>query len=101
MNKQDLADLVVKFSHRPDLAQDILDTFIPLAEVRIGRELKSSENEVALLMQPLANNFDVPADFSSIRGLQYAQAGGPKTLTSLDLHSINQVSETGARRSGI
>jgi len=95
MNKQELVDLVVLFSHRPDLAADILETFIPLAEVRIGRELKSSENEAAIVLQPTENNFDVPADFSTIRSLQVAASGGPHTLTSLDLHTINQWAQTG------
>ncbi len=95
MTKLELADLVARYAHRPDLAQDILDIFIPLGEVRIGRELKSSENEALILLQPASNNFDVPADFATIRALQYAANGGPFTLTSLDLHSINQWSQTG------
>jgi len=95
MNKLELSELVVLFSHRPDLSDDILATFIPLAEVRIGRELKSSENEVSLLMQPTDNDFDVPADFSTIRGIQFHGNEGPHTLTSLDLHTINQWRQTG------
>ncbi len=95
MTKLELANLVERYAHRPDLAQDILDIFIPLGEVRIGRELKSSENEAAVVLQPTENNFDVPTDFATIRSLQVAANGGPFTLTSLDLHSINQWSQTG------
>lgn len=97
MTKDELADLVVFYAHRPDLKQATLDTFIPLAETRIGRELKSLENETDVLLQPTENLIDLPTvpEYGSIKSIEYLGARGPNTLTSLDAHSINQWAQTG------
>lgn len=93
--KAELADLVADYAHRTDLLDRIKDVFIDLAGERIGRELKSGENETILDLTPTSSPIAVPDDYGAIRSLVFQQARGPVTLTSLGLHSINNWAKTG------
>ena len=97
MNKSDLVQLVADYAHRFDLVDRIENTFIPLAESRIGRTLKSMENETVVQLTPADSPFDLPADYGSIRAISIDQNRGPHTLVSLDLHTINNWSKTGGQ----
>ena len=88
----ELVDLVADYGHRGDLTSQIGDTFIPFASIRIGQALKSIDNEVLVTLDPTANPFDLPADFGSMRSLEYNAAGGPRTLKSTGRHEINRFS---------
>ena len=95
MTRAELVTMIVSYSKRADLSAQIIEYFIPLAEARIGRDLKAAENEAALLMQPVASPFDLPDDYGQIRALWSAQSRGPLTLVSLDLHTINHWNQSG------
>ena len=91
---QELIDTVADYGHRSDLTDQIGDTFIPFASLRLGQSLKSIENEVVVTLQPTANPFELPDDYGSIRSLEFLQAGGPRTLRSTGRHDINRFSTT-------
>ena len=88
----ELVDLVADYGHRGDLTSQIGDTFIPFASIRIGQALKSIDNEKVETLNPSDNPFDVPADFGSIRSLEYLEARGPRTLKATGRHDINRFS---------
>ena len=93
MNRDDLVDQVESYAKRTDLTGDILSSFLPLAEARIGRDLKSNENDTILELPGAVSPFDLPDDYGQIRALQVAQDRGPFTLKSVDLHTINNFSQ--------
>ncbi len=96
MNRDALVDQVESYAKRTDLTADILSSFLPLAEARIGRDLKSAENETILELPAVSDNpFDLPDDYGQIRALTVAQNRGPKTLVSVDLHTINNFAQRG------
>ena len=97
MNRAELALLVADYAHRLDLLPRIESAFIPLAESRIGRTLKSIENETVQELTPAESPFDLPTDYGSIRALSIDQNRGPHTLVSLDLHTINNWARTGGQ----
>ena len=91
MNRDDLVVLVASYAKRGDLTTEIETMFIPIAESRIGRDLKSAENEVAVqIIEAGGLPIPYPDDYGQLRAIDVAQDGGPKTLLALDLHSINQ-----------
>ena len=87
---QELIDTVADYGHRADLAQQIGDTFIPFASLRLGQSLKSIENEVVVTLQPTDNPFNLPDDYGSIRSLEFLQSRGPVTLRATGRHDINR-----------
>ena len=95
MNRDDLVAQVESYAKRTDLTGDILSSFLPLAEARIGRDLKSNENDTILELPGAVSPFDLPDDYGQIRALQVAQDRGPRTLKSVDLHTINNFSRQG------
>ena len=96
MNRNELIAEVEAYAKRTDLTDRILASFLPLAEARIGRDLKSNENDTVLDLPGAASPFDLPDDYGQIRALQVAQARGPFTLKSVDLHTINNFSQQGS-----
>ena len=91
MNRDDLVAQVESYAKRTDLTGDILSSFLPLAEARIGRDLKSAENETIVELPAVSDNpFDLPEDYGQIRALTVAQNRGPKTLVSVDLAGAEQ-----------
>ncbi len=93
MNRDDLVTQIESYAKRGDLTADILSSFLPLAEARIGRDLKSNENDIVLELPGAVSPFDLPDDYGQIRALQVAQDRGPRTLKSVDLHTINNFSQ--------
>ena len=89
MNRNELITMVESYAKRTDLTSEIETFFLPIAEARIGRDLKSAENEVALPIAVAASPFDLPADYGQMRALDNDQVRGPVTMLSLDLHSFN------------
>jgi hypothetical protein len=81
---------VESYSKRPDLANEIETLFIPIAEARIGRDLKSAENETQLeVVVTVADPIPYPDDYGQIRAIDVARTGGAFTLRAIDLHTIN------------
>ena len=95
--RDDLISEVEAYSKRPDLTQQIIDFFLPKAEARIGRDLKSRENETELDIVVTTNPFPVPDDYGQVRAIERPGDRGPFTLVSVDLHSLNKVRNKGAR----
>jgi len=96
MTRDELEALAISYSHKPELTSDLFDDFFALAGSRIGRDLKSTENETALLAETYATNLNaVPSDYGSMRALEYAKSSGPVNLASRDLASINDFRASG------
>ena len=95
MTRDELVDQVEQYAKRTDLTAEILSIFLPQAEARIGRDLKSNENDIVLPLPGVASPFDLPDDYGQIRALQVEQDRGPRTLKSVDLHTINNHSQQG------
>ena len=90
MNRNDLVATIKSYSKRDDLTAEIETFFIPFAEARIGRDLKSAENEKQLeIIISTSVPIDYPDDYGQIRALDVARTGGRFTLRAVDLHTIN------------
>lgn len=83
----DLANNVAGYLHRTDITSQILD-FITLATKRIGRELRSSENEVSAVFTMVTNPQGLPADFRSLREIYYQSNGGNTELRATSLQEL-------------
>jgi hypothetical protein len=83
-NFANLGDTIVDYGHRPTLLQRALDIFIPLASVRIGRDLRSDANETVVTLDGavLGDPMPVPADFAAIRSLWFNGQNGPHLVKS-------------------
>ena len=90
MDRDELIDQVEAYAKRTDLTQQIIDFFLPTAESRLGRDLKSAENEAEIDIVVTTNPFPVPDDYGQVRAIERPGNRGPITLVSVDLHSINQ-----------
>ena len=92
----ELGDIVADYAHRTDLLSRINDRFIPYAALRIGRDLRSVEQETELEVDPVDNPSALPADWSSPRLIEFLESRGPVTLKSATWHWINRIdSRTG------
>ena len=92
----DLVAAVLSYAHRADLQTECSDYFVPLANARIGRELRAASNLVALDFNPPALPADLPDDFAEIFSLEYFAVGGRVTLKSTTAHGINQYRSQGS-----
>jgi hypothetical protein len=81
---------VQSYAKRADLTTLITSTFIPYAESRMGRDLRSRENESIETWVAASSPLVLPADYGQIRSIEVAQDRGPKTLVSVDLQTLNQ-----------
>ena len=71
MNRGELELLIAGYMHRKDLAGDI-PGFIVLATARLGRDLRSQENQTILNpYQPLEDISPLPDDYRGLKGLSY------------------------------
>lgn len=95
MNRDELIAQVEAYAKREDLTQEIIDFFLPAAESRIGRDLKSFENEVELVIAVTTNPFPVPDDYGQVRAIEVEAERGPRTLVSVDLQTINRGDKKG------
>ena len=95
MNRDELIAQVEAYAKRADLTQEIIDFFLPAAESRIGRDLKSFENEVEAVIAVTTNPFAVPDDYGQVRAIEVEAERGPRTLVSVDLQTINRGDKKG------
>ena len=91
MTPEELGDVVADYAHRTDLTTRINDRFIPYAANRIGRDLRSAEQETELEFDPAANPSALPADWASPRVIEFLEERGPRTLKSETWHFINRI----------
>ena len=90
MNRRELIEMAVVLTSRPRLYSNITYWW-PLIDARIGRVLRSAENQETTELTPTANLFSVPDDYAAVESLEYA--GIP--LTSLDRHGIAKWAQSG------
>ena len=90
-DRNGLVEIIESYSKRPDLTDEIETIFIPFAEARLGRDLKSAENETQLeVIVSTSVPIDYPDDYGQLRAIDVARTGGAFTLRAVDLHTINR-----------
>ena len=96
-NFTELADLVVDYAHRPDLLERTQNVFIPFASARLGRDLRSMDNETVATLDRdvLGDPMALPDDFGSIRSLWFDGQNGPHRLRSRDEAQITRQAKSG------
>lgn len=89
MTRDEIVQLIISYSKRADLQTEIETYFLPLTESRIGRDLKSFENEAqADVTFPADSNIaDLPADYGNIRAV-YPPGGNGRALKSVDIMTL-------------
>ena len=96
-NFAELTALVVDYGHRPELLERCESLFVPFASLRLGRDLRSMDNETvasldgSILGDPMA----LPDDFGSIRSLWFDGQRGPHRLRSRDEVAITLTPKNG------
>ena len=97
-NFSELADLVVDYAHRPDLLERTQNVFIPFSSRRLGRDLRSMDNETVATLDRdvLGDPMALPDDFGSIRSLWFDGQNGPHRLRSRDEAQITRQAKSGA-----
>ena len=96
MTPEELGEVVADYAHRADLLERINTRFVPYAAQRIGRDLRSEEQEKKTTFDVQVNPFPLPADWSTPRLIQYLEDRGPRTLLSSTGHFTYRVdSRTG------
>lgn len=96
-NFDQLAETVVDYGHAPSLLERAKTLFIPLAGVRIGRDLKTRANEASIDIDSEVSGHPIPVpdDFGSIRAVQAFYAGEPYTLKARDETGFTKVPPSG------
>jgi len=95
MNRGELESLIADYIHRTDLASNI-PGFIDLATARIGRDLRSAENETVLdPFEPTDQISDLPDDFRSIRDISWLQGASRIVLKSSSVTRMSRFQQTG------
>lgn len=99
MNFPELRDLVADYAHRPNdtaMLARIENYFIPFANVRLGRDLRSFANEVAAeLDSSTGDPMPLPPDFAAIRGVRFNGPGGTYVLRSAPADVTQTIPLTG------
>ena len=97
-DKSDLVALVESYMHRADATLDNnIGTWIDFATARIGRDLRSQQNEVTLDLSPLANPAALPADYRAMKVISYPADGNASiALRSVPPATIARVTNTGS-----
>lgn len=93
----EMVQLIIDYGHNKRLQEQCENVFIPLASLRIGRDLQSKHNESVAII-PSADPLPLPTDFGAIRSLRYQGANGPNALRSRDASAINLYAKTGGGR---
>lgn len=97
MDRDALEALAKSYAHAPELTSTQFNDFFALAEARIGRDLKSQENETSLLAQTWATNLQaVPSDYGSMRLLEFEGSRGKVALNAAGLPELDRWNETGS-----
>jgi len=90
MTRDEIIQLIVSYSKRPDLETEIETYFLPLSESRIGRDLRAFENETKTdLVFTGSNVQDLPLDYGSIRAVYPPDGRGP-ALKAIDIITLAQ-----------
>ena len=97
-DKSDLVTLVESYMHRSDATMDNnIGAWIDFATSRIGRDLRSQANEVALDLTPLANPVVLPANYREMKVIQYPGDGNADIpLRSVPPSTIARITNTGS-----
>jgi hypothetical protein len=90
MNKGELKALVSEYMHRSDITDSLLDDWVDWACLRIGRKLRSLENEHYLSFSVTANPTALPADFTDMRTISFKAGRGDVTLRSVPTHHLTR-----------
>ena len=97
MNRGELEALVAQYIHREDLG-DQIPGFIDLATNRIGRDLRSAENQTVLEpFSPATQVSDLPEDFRNMRDVTYLLGSARVVLRSASPKTMSGVPQTGNR----
>jgi len=90
-----LAETAADYAHRRDLVDRCKTLFIPLANVRLGRDLESAANEALVSFDTSATPapFDLPADFGKIRSIVY---GSKHALVARDEQTFYTLPQQGS-----
>ena len=95
MNRGELETLVAEYIHRTDLGAQI-PGFIELATARIGRDLRSAENETVVdPFSPLTQVSDLPADFQNMRDISWTTGQGRIVLKASSPVAMGRFPQTG------
>ena len=96
-NFNELTALVVDYAHHAELLERCQNVFVPMASVRIGRDLRSRHNEDVATLDgaALGDPMPVPADFGSIRSLSFINGSRICALSAKDEVSIRLVETQG------
>ena len=99
MNRGDLETKIAAYIHRTD--SELLDEipgFIDLATNRIGRDLRSAENQTILEpFAPADQVSDLPDDFRAVRDISYLQGAARVVLRSSSPVGMSRFQQTGNR----
>jgi len=97
-NFAELTALVVDYGHRPELLERCESVFVPFASQRLGRDLRSMDNETVTTLdaEVLGDPMALPGDFGSIRSLWFDGQRGPHRLRSRDEVAITLTPKNGA-----
>ena len=90
-----LRDTIIDYAHAPHLAQRTGDIFIELANLRIGRDLKSLANEKTQPFTDQAPPLVLDLDFGQVRNVTHIGARGPRVLESRSDNSIWPLQQAG------
>lgn len=97
MTRDELAAQVASYMHRDDLTQEI-PGFIELATDRIGRDLRSRENQAILdPFEPAQALDELPEDFRAMRELTFVVGNRRCKVSSAAAGTIAAVSISGSR----
>lgn len=96
-NFDELASLITDYGKRPRLLDRVKQTFIPLANIRIGRDLRSKANEAVVELdgEALGNPMPLPLDYAAPSALVWKAARGDVVLDSRDAELINNIPDQG------
>lgn len=83
-----LRDDVRLYVHRNDITNAQLNSAIDKATKRLGRELRSGENEREVIFNMSQNPMALPADFRGIRAMTYGANGGLQFVRSGNLRTM-------------
>lgn len=97
-DKSDLITLVESYLHRSDSTLDNnIASWIDFATKRIGRDLRSQENETSLDLTPVGNPVALPADYRAMKVIQYPADGNADiALRSVPAATIARITNTGS-----
>lgn len=92
-NYATLTTAVQDFAHRSDISHYV-DTFLSLAEQRIGRDLRVRELEASDTGTLSGSTLSLPTDFSSMRVFKITASYGDYTPINVGLDGLAQKSST-------